>query len=651
MKEYDVFLSYHSSDGAAAQNIASKLTDSAKLVPFLDKWCLVPGEPWQEAIERAIESSASCAVLVGPNGLGPWQHEEMSAALERRVSSPAFHVIPVTLPNSDPAVKNKLPPFIRRLTWVDMNKGIDDEDAFSSLVAGISGNAPGRSRMVPSDGRTSWEYYDWLLQIDEYQIAYIPLINSSLDEPLLLSINDIKTSSESVRFTLPKDLAATKIGARFDNDRSCRLSSYRYTTEKRLVVKFSETSYEDYLKSGEHLDDPHPNNPDITLRDKYGGLIRDGESNLRPFRLTNIAGVGVFVLSNDGFVLAAQHSEQSHVYPGRLTFTASGTLKWTELPDPFSQIVRKSWEEVHHQIVIDRLRLIGFGADARKLFFQFSFVEEHPASVDKILEHMASQDNLRLIPIELDAITEVLVDECWEPAAEATLLTLLSQRFSKEEVVSSLRRCRPKWSHRNMRDEWDYRASRPGLLPDMSVRYPPRSLSSGSRRYIDNVVGFLRPDLDQSCTKVVEVGGGTGRVTKKLVELVHALTVVDLSKRMINRNRKRLHKKESDVQYIEGFAQECLVDKKYDIAIAFLVFVHNVDKNDFRGLIESMCKAAPMVFICEDVTTNRPTSPRTIIRTKKEIGDSFSRVGFELTKERKFRLFKDELWIARFERF
>lgn len=49
--------------------IATWLRDEAGLRPFLDKWHLVPGEPWIPAIERVIEGSATVAVFCGSAGV------------------------------------------------------------------------------------------------------------------------------------------------------------------------------------------------------------------------------------------------------------------------------------------------------------------------------------------------------------------------------------------------------------------------------------------------------------------------------------------------------------------------------------------------------------------------------------------------------
>ena len=43
-----------------------------------------------------------------------------------------------------------MPRFLRRMTWVDFRSGLDDEDTFRRLVAGIRGVAPGASGASPA---------------------------------------------------------------------------------------------------------------------------------------------------------------------------------------------------------------------------------------------------------------------------------------------------------------------------------------------------------------------------------------------------------------------------------------------------------------------------------------------------------------------
>jgi WD40 repeat protein len=141
MRRYDVFLSHAGPDKPAVEYLATKLRE-AGIDPFLDKWHLIPGEPWQEALEEALDHSRTCAVFLGKT-LGPWQNEEMRSALADRVHHHSIRVIPVLLPGGRQPGKEELPRFLRRLTWVDFRAGLDDEDAFRRLLAGIRGEEPG----------------------------------------------------------------------------------------------------------------------------------------------------------------------------------------------------------------------------------------------------------------------------------------------------------------------------------------------------------------------------------------------------------------------------------------------------------------------------------------------------------------------------
>lgn len=145
---YDVFLSHSTHDKPQVEELARRLKAEG-LKPFLDKWHLVPGEPWQEAIEISMARSRTCVVFVGPGPLGPWQNEEMRNALDMRVRDDSRRVIPVLLPG---ASKSGLPPFLTRLTWVDFGSGLNDPHALHRLVCGIRGIAPEDDQAESSAG-------------------------------------------------------------------------------------------------------------------------------------------------------------------------------------------------------------------------------------------------------------------------------------------------------------------------------------------------------------------------------------------------------------------------------------------------------------------------------------------------------------------
>jgi len=156
MAKYDVFLNHNSQDKPAVEALARRLVKEG-IQPWLDTWNLIPGEPWQEAIEGALDSCATCAVCLGPSGTGPWQNEEMRAAIQRRVDERRagerpFRVIPVLLPGAERGERSRLPAFLVAATWVEFRRTLDEEDAFHRLVCGIQGVEPG-----PGPGQAVYE--------------------------------------------------------------------------------------------------------------------------------------------------------------------------------------------------------------------------------------------------------------------------------------------------------------------------------------------------------------------------------------------------------------------------------------------------------------------------------------------------------------
>jgi tetratricopeptide (TPR) repeat protein len=141
---FHVFLSHSSADKPGVEELARRLAMEG-IQAWLDKWHLIPGDPWQPAIEKALAESETCAVFVGPSGFGPWQNEEMRAAIDHRVRDTGrrFRVIPVLLPAAKRAERSSLPTFLAATTWVEFRDSLDDQDAFHRLVCGIRGVEPG----------------------------------------------------------------------------------------------------------------------------------------------------------------------------------------------------------------------------------------------------------------------------------------------------------------------------------------------------------------------------------------------------------------------------------------------------------------------------------------------------------------------------
>lgn len=138
-REHDVFLSYNSADRAAVVRLAEDLK-AVGLRAWLDVWDLIPGRPWQEALEAAIDKIPCAAICIGPAGIGQWQAQEMQVCLDKFVQQ-GKRVIPVFMPNAEGALA--LPIFFRSFSFVDLrDHDVTKGDGLRLLVAGILGLPP-----------------------------------------------------------------------------------------------------------------------------------------------------------------------------------------------------------------------------------------------------------------------------------------------------------------------------------------------------------------------------------------------------------------------------------------------------------------------------------------------------------------------------
>ena len=134
LEYFDVFLSHNSKDKPIVAEVSERLKTRGLKV-WLDVEELVPGRSFQKGLEHIIETAASAAILVGRDGLGPWEVPEMRACLQEFVHR-SLPVIPVLLPGAPE--RPELPLFLQEFTWVDMRLGITDREV-DRLCWGITG--------------------------------------------------------------------------------------------------------------------------------------------------------------------------------------------------------------------------------------------------------------------------------------------------------------------------------------------------------------------------------------------------------------------------------------------------------------------------------------------------------------------------------
>lgn len=144
-EKYDVFLSHAHVDAEVVESLATKLADEFGFRVWLDRWVLVPGEHWQQEMALGLDKAKACVACIGQHTPGGWFREEIERAMNRQVKDNSFRVIPLILPDGDPALVDS---FLELRTWVDFRKGLHDNYAFHVLRSGIEGVPPGRNPYI-----------------------------------------------------------------------------------------------------------------------------------------------------------------------------------------------------------------------------------------------------------------------------------------------------------------------------------------------------------------------------------------------------------------------------------------------------------------------------------------------------------------------
>jgi TIR domain len=109
------FLSYNAQDSGLMQGLEEALRrkDPSARIFFAPK-CLRPGGLWLPELAQKIADATAFVLLVGENGIGPWQAMEYYEALDRRVKQHDFPLVLVLLEGQTaPGL-----PFLRQLHWV-----------------------------------------------------------------------------------------------------------------------------------------------------------------------------------------------------------------------------------------------------------------------------------------------------------------------------------------------------------------------------------------------------------------------------------------------------------------------------------------------------------------------------------------------------
>jgi hypothetical protein len=131
---FDVFIAYNSSDFEEVNGIYNKLKRN-KLRPWIDTENILPGQRFQEVIQKIIKDIPAAAIFIGKKGLGKFQMIELQSFISQCVEND-IPVIPVLLPEAEEIPSELI--FLRQFNWVKFKNDINDESALTRLIAGIT---------------------------------------------------------------------------------------------------------------------------------------------------------------------------------------------------------------------------------------------------------------------------------------------------------------------------------------------------------------------------------------------------------------------------------------------------------------------------------------------------------------------------------
>ena len=200
MEEYHAFLSYNSAHLKEAKIIYDYLSNSGLNV-FFDKESIEYGKPFQNSIEQGIRKSKSFIIIIGYNGLGPWQEEESYTwQLLSMGKSEGGIFIPLFLPGASfQKEKDKLPLFLQRFHHIEFHDTLDNERLIFQLIKSLpniesSGNSFERPLLNKEQNSLLSQTIDFYSNNSE---QYYERWNDSLPLPALYAF--LQSTRDTVR--------------------------------------------------------------------------------------------------------------------------------------------------------------------------------------------------------------------------------------------------------------------------------------------------------------------------------------------------------------------------------------------------------------------------------------------------------------------
>jgi hypothetical protein len=144
MSNYDIFISYRSTNKPWVETLARNLKNIGYSRVFLDFWELIPGQNFNQQIYEALQTSPRAILVASAEAVDSgWVREEYTALFSRKQRDPEFLFVPIVFtefPNF---------PFLSNVQAIDFGRH-DYQQAFYRLTCGLEGVNPGEKSLCDS---------------------------------------------------------------------------------------------------------------------------------------------------------------------------------------------------------------------------------------------------------------------------------------------------------------------------------------------------------------------------------------------------------------------------------------------------------------------------------------------------------------------
>lgn len=142
---HDVFLCHKSSDKGVVKRL-HELLQQNRVRSWFDAADLGAGERWHQGLLDGLNNSRVIAICLGPDGLGPWQKEEIQIAKQKQVNEGKL-VVPLILPTC--SANPVIPEWWNATHTINLlNEGLM-HDPFAELLHAVDGR-PKEGRYRPT---------------------------------------------------------------------------------------------------------------------------------------------------------------------------------------------------------------------------------------------------------------------------------------------------------------------------------------------------------------------------------------------------------------------------------------------------------------------------------------------------------------------